>query len=148
MRPGSTLSPILRTMWDCHATELINKNSPMRCNEPYLIDKRQHHAGRIHRPAVRQARRRFESPTTALATGFFYLWVQRDKLVAHPQATPGLDAMMDEIAGNIFSVYEALKPDGAFLSTPIDFSPEAYARYEPEYQRIANLKAAGRRPPS
>jgi hypothetical protein len=71
--------------------------------------------------------------------------VQRDQLKARPLATPGLDAMMDAVAGNIFSVYETLKPDGAFLSTPIDFSSGAYARYEREYPRIANLKAAGKR---
>ena len=42
-----------------------------------------------------------------------------DKIRPRPQATPGLDAMMDEVAANIFKVFEALKPTGTFLSTPI-----------------------------
>jgi hypothetical protein len=35
MRPGATLSSVLRTMWDCREAALINKNSPTRCREPY-----------------------------------------------------------------------------------------------------------------
>jgi len=51
---------------------------------------------------------------------------------------------MDAIADNVLGVYETLNPVGAFLSTPIDFSIAAHARYELEYPRIANFKAAGR----
>ena len=144
MRPGATLSSVLRTMWDCRETELINKNSPTRCNEPYVTMSASitpsELMGRLF-----DKRDAASSADNGLGNRFLYLWVQRDKLKARPLATPGLDAMMDAIAGNIFSVYETLKPDGAFLSTPIDFSPAAYARYEREYPRIANLKAAGRR---
>ena len=52
---------------------------------------------------------------------------------------------MDEIAHNILRVYETLKPDGGFLSTPIEFSAAACARYALEYKRIATLTAAGPR---
>jgi hypothetical protein len=143
MRPGATLSSVLRTAFDCKPLALINKNSPTRCREPYitlsasitpselmgrLFDKRD--------PA--------SSADNGLGNRLLYLWVKRDKLKARPLATPGLEAMMDTIADNILQVYEALKPVGPFLSTPIDFTPEAHQRYELEYPRIANLKAAGR----
>ena len=144
MRPGATLSSVLRTMFDCHKTELINKNSPTRCNEPYLVISASITPGELM-GRLFDKRDAASSADNGLGNRFLYLWVQRDKLKARPLATPGLDAMMDAIAGNIFSVYETLKPDGAFLSTPIDFSPGAYARYELEYPRIANPKAAGRR---
>ena len=144
MRPGATLSSILRTMWDCSVTELINKNSPTRCKEPYVTISASITPGELM-GRLFDKRDAASSADNGFANRFLYLWVQRDKLKARPLATPGLDAMMDAIAGNIFSVYETLKPEGAFLSTPIDFSAQAYARYEPEYPRIANLKAAGRR---
>ena len=144
MRPGATLSSVLRTMWDCRKTELVNKNSPTRCKEPYVTMSASITPGELM-GRLFDKRDAASSADNGLGNRFLYLWVQRDKLKARPLATPGLDAMMDAIAGNIFSVYETLKPDGAFLSTPIDFSPGAYARYELEYPRIANLKAAGRR---
>jgi hypothetical protein len=144
MRPGATLSSTLRTTRDCSVTELVNKNSPTRCKEPYVTISASITPGELM-GRLFDKRDTASSADNGLANRFLYLWVQRDKLKARPLATPGLDAMMDTIAGNIFSVYETLKPDGAFLSTPIDFSPAAYARYELEYPRIANLKAAGRR---
>ena len=144
MRPGATLSSVLRTMWDCRKTELVNKNSPTRCKEPYVTMSASITPGELM-GRLFDKRDAASSADNGLGNRFFYLWVMRDKLKARPLATPGLDAMMDVIAGNIFSVYEILKPNRPFLSTPIDFSPGAYARYELEYPRIANLKAAGRR---
>jgi hypothetical protein len=144
MRPGATLSSTLRTMWDCSVTELVNKNSPTRCKEPYVTISASITPGELMGRLFDKSDAA-SSADNGFANRFLYLWVQRDQLKARPLATPGLDAMMDAIAGNIFSVYETLKPEGAFLSTPIDFSAQAYARYELEYPRIANLKAAGRR---
>jgi hypothetical protein len=144
MRPGATLSSVLRTMFDCHKTELINKNSPTRCNEPYLVISASITPGELM-GRLFDKRDAASNADNGFANRFLYLWVQRDKLKARPLATPGLDAMMDTIAGNILGVYEALKPEGPFLSTPIDFSAGAYTRYELEYSRIANPKAAGKR---
>ena len=144
MRLGATLSTTLRTMWDCSVTELLNKNSPTRCKEPYLVLSASITPGELM-GRLFDKHDAASSADNGFANRFLFLWVKRDKLKARPLATPGLDAMMDEIAGNIFSVYEALKPDGAFRSTPIDFSRAAHARYVREYPRIANLNAAGRR---
>jgi Bifunctional DNA primase/polymerase, N-terminal/Primase C terminal 2 (PriCT-2) len=143
MRPGATLSSVLRTMWDCRKTELVNKNSPTRVKEPYATMSASITPGELM-GRLFDKRDAASSADNGLGNRLLYLWVKRDKLKARPLATPGLDAMMDTVAGNILHVYETLKPEGAFLSTPIDFSPEAYARYELEYPRIANLKAAGR----
>ncbi len=143
MRPGATLSSVLRTMWDCRKTELVNKNSPTRCKEPYVTMSASITPGELM-GRLFDRRDAASSADNGLGNRLLYLWVKRDKLKARPLATPGLDAMMDAIADNIFRVYEVLKPAEAFLSTPIDFSPGAYQRYELEYPRIANLKAAGR----
>ena len=142
MRPGSTLSSTLRTMWDCSRTELINKNSPVRCKEPYVTMSASITPGELT-GRLFDKRDAASSADNGFGNRLLYLGVERDKLVAHPQSTPGLEAMMDEIAANIFRMYESLKPVGGFLSTPIAFSPPAHARYEREYKRIANLAAAG-----
>ena len=123
-RPGSTLSPILKTMWDCTRTEMINKTSPLRVAEPYLTISASitpaEFVGRVF-----DRRDVSSSADNGLGNRLFLLWVLRDKLVAHPKATQDLTDMMDELARNVFRVYEALKPEGAFLSTPILWSPEA-----------------------
>jgi hypothetical protein len=142
MRPGSTLSTTLRTLWDCRPAGAASKNSPVRCKEPYTTLSASITPGEL-------IGRLFDKRDAASSVdnGFgnrpLYLWVQRDRLVAHPQPTPGLEAMMDDVAANIFRVYETLKPVGGFMSTPIAFSAAAHKRYGLEYKRIATLTAAG-----
>jgi hypothetical protein len=74
---------------------------------------------------------------------FLYFWVKRDRLEDDPQVTPGLDAMMDEVAANILKVYETLKPEGSFMATPIGFTPEARGRHKLGYAPLTTRKAAG-----
>jgi hypothetical protein len=69
------------------------------------------------------------SADNGLANRFFCVWVLRDRIEPDPQPTPGLTEMMDAIARNVLHVYQTLKPTGPFLSTALDFSPEAKALY-------------------
>jgi Bifunctional DNA primase/polymerase, N-terminal len=127
-RPGATLSTMLRTAFDCKPLELINKTSPLRCAQPYVVLA----AGCTPAEFMGKLFAKGDTAYSAdngLANRFFCVWVMRDRIEPDPQPTPGLAAMMDAIARNILRVYEVLKPNGPFLSTPIDFSAQAKALY-------------------
>jgi hypothetical protein len=147
VRPGSTLSSTMRTLWDCRPTGATTKNSPVHCEEPFTTLSASITPGELM-GRLFDKRDAASTADNGFGNRLLYLWVQRDRLVAHPQPTPGLEAMMDEIAANIFRVYEALKPVGGFQSTPIEFSAAAHARYPIEYKRVATLTAAGPNAPS
>ena len=140
-RHGATLSTVLRTAFDCKPLDLPNKTSPSRCAEPYVSLS----AGVTPAEFIGKL---FDKNDTAysadngLGNRFFCAWVMRDRLEPDTQPTPGLDAMMDEIAANIFKVYQTLKPASPFLSTPIDFSLQAQAAWADWYVRTQTTAAA------
>jgi hypothetical protein len=141
-RPGSTLSAVIRNIYDCVTIETGAKVSPSRCREPFgsisasitpfeltglLFDEKDAAA----------------SADNGLGNRFLYLYVARDKLVAIPAPTEGRDDLTRKVAENVKQVYAALKPGGAFLSTPIEFTPDAKALYVREiYDRIDGLQPA------
>jgi hypothetical protein len=141
-RPGSILSVVIRNIYDCVPIETGAKVSPVRCKEPFgsisasitpfeltglLFDKKDVAA----------------SADNGLGNRFLYLYVVRKKLVAIPAPTSGRDDLTRKVAENIKRVYAALKPAEAFLSTPIEFTPEAEALYVRDiYRRIDGLQAA------
>jgi hypothetical protein len=141
-RPGSILSAVIRNIYDCVTIETGAKVSPVRCKEPYgsisasitpfeltglLFDDKDLAA----------------SADNGLGNRFLYLYVARDKLVAIPAPTEGRDDLTRKVAENVKQAYAALKPGGAFLSTPIEFTPDAKALYERDiYPRIDGLQAA------
>jgi hypothetical protein len=141
-RPGSTLSAVIRNIYDCVTIETGAKVSPARCKEPYgsisasitpfeltglLFDEKDLAA----------------SADNGLGNRFLYLYVARDKLVAIPAPTEGRDDLTRKVAENVKQVYAGLKPGGAFLSTPIEFTPDAEALYAREiYPRLDGLQAA------
>jgi hypothetical protein len=139
MRQGSTLSATMRTLWDCRPVGSATKTSPTYCEEPYTT------LSASITPSELMGRMFDKRDASSTADNGFgnrplYLWVKRDKYVAHPKATPNLTAMMEEIAYNILHLYEVLKPKRAFLSTSINWSPEAYELYDREYRRIEKLQ--------
>jgi Bifunctional DNA primase/polymerase, N-terminal/Primase C terminal 2 (PriCT-2) len=139
MRSGSTLSATMRTLWDCRPVGSATKTSPTYCKEPYTT------LSASITPSELMGRMFDKHDTSSSADNGFgnrplYLWVKRDKYVSHPKATPDLTEMMEEVARNILHVYEVLKPKGAFLSTPIGWSREAYDLYDREYRRIDKLQ--------
>ena len=93
-------------MWDCSRTETSSKNAPVCCKEPYVTMSASvtpsELIGRLfdHRDTANNANNGF-------GNRFLYLWTKRDKLVPLPQPTPALDAMMDQVAGNILKVYRS-----------------------------------------
>ena len=141
-RMGSTLSAVLRNLYDCVSVETAAKVSPVKCAKPFttlsasitpqelkglMFDKRDIAA----------------TADNGLGNRFLYLFVARDKLVPNPLPTENCDALTRLVAENIRSAYAALKPVGAFLSTPIEFTPEAMDLYEREiYIRIDSLRPA------
>jgi hypothetical protein len=141
-RMGSTLSAVLRNLYDCVPVETAAKVSPVSCAQPFatlsasitpqelkglMFDKRDVAA----------------TADNGLGNRFLYLFVARDKLVPNPLPTENCDALTRVVAENIRSGYAALKPVGAFLSTPIEFTPEAVNLYEREiYIRIDGLRPA------
>jgi hypothetical protein len=141
-RPGSTLSAVIRNIYDCVTIETGAKVSPVHCKEPYgsisasitpseltglLFDEKDTAA----------------SADNGLGNRFLYLYVARDKLVAIPAPTEGRDDLTRKVAENVKQVYASLKPVGAFLSTPIEFTPDAEALYVREiYPRLDGLQAA------
>jgi hypothetical protein len=83
------------------------------------------------------------SADNGLGNRFLYAFVARDKLVAHPAPTENRDALTQTIAENLRKVYAELKPVGPFISTPIEFTPEAADVYEREiYRKTDGLQAA------
>ena len=83
------------------------------------------------------------SADNGLGNRFLYTFVARDKLVAHPAPTENRDALTRTIAENVRKVYAELKPARGFLSTPIEFTPEARDLYERAiYKRVDGLQAA------
>jgi hypothetical protein len=111
---------------DCVTIETGAKVSPVRCKEPYgsisasitpfeltglLFDEKDLAA----------------SADNGFGNRFLYLYVARDKLVAIPAPTEGRNDLTRKVAENVKQVYAALKPRGAFLSTPIEFTPDAKA---------------------
>ena len=131
-RPGATLSTMLRTAFDCKPLELINKTSPLRCVQPYVVLA----AGCTPAEFMGKLFAKGDTAYSAdngLANRFCCVWVMRDRIEPDPRPTPGLTEMMDAIARNILRVYEVLKPQGPFLSTPIDFWREAKALYSQWY---------------
>ena len=141
-RSGSTLSTMVRTAFDCKPLELLNKNSPTRCKEPYVVIS----AGVTPAELMGKLFDKRDAAVSAdngFGNRFFYVWVKRARLEDDPQATPGLDTMMDEIAANILRVYETLEPEGPFMATPIGFTPEARARHKRGYAPLANRRGAG-----
>jgi hypothetical protein len=141
-RPGSTLSTVMRTAFDCKPLDLPSKTSPSHCEEPYVALS----AGVTPAELMGKLFDKRDAAANAdngFANRFIYFWTKRERIEPDPQATPDLDRMMDGIAANILKVYEALRPTGAFMATPIDFSPEARTKYKPQYRKLANHRAAG-----
>jgi hypothetical protein len=141
-RPGSTLSTVMRTAFDCKPLDLPSKTSPTHCEEPYVALS----AGVTPAELMGKLFDKRDAAANAdngFANRFLYFWTKRERIEPDPQATPDLDKMMDGIAANILNVYEALKPMSAFMAAPIDFSPEARAKYKPQYRKLANHRAAG-----
>ena len=114
-RMGSTLSAVLRNLYDCVPVETAAKVSPVKCAQPFttlsasitpqelkglMFDKRDVAA----------------TADNGLGNRFLYLFVARDKLVPNPLPTENCDALTRKVAENIRSAYAALKPVGAFLS--------------------------------
>jgi hypothetical protein len=133
-RPGATLNAMLCTGFDCKPLALINKTSPLRCNEPYIVLS-------VGVTPTEFMGRLFDKNDKAYAADnglgnrFFVCWVMRDRLEPNAQPTAGLAELMDRIAANILKVYETLKPVGPFMSTPVDFTPEAQALYSAWYMK-------------
>lgn len=141
-RPGSTLSAHLRTLHDCMTAETGAKISPARCQEPFVcvsasITPRELTGLLFDENDIAA------SADNGLGNRFLYVFVARDKLVAHPAPTENRDALTRMIAENIRKVYAELKPVGAFLATPVEFTPDARDLYEREiYKSIDGLQAA------
>jgi hypothetical protein len=141
-RSGSTLSTMARTAFDCKPLELLNKNSPTRCMEPYVVIS----AGVTPAELMGKLFDKRDAAVSAdngFGNRFFYVWVKRARLEDDPQATPGLDAMMDEIAANILKVYETLEPEGPFMAAVIGFTPDARKYHKRRYTPLANRRGAG-----
>jgi hypothetical protein len=143
-RPGSTLSAVLRNLYDCMPCETGAKVSPVRCTEPFVslsasITPRELTGLLFDEKDIAA------SADNGLGNRFLYAFVARDKLVAHPTPTENRDALTRMIAKNVEKVYAELKPMGGFLSTPIEFTPEARDLYAREiYKRVDGLQAASR----
>jgi hypothetical protein len=141
-RPGSILSPIIRNIYDCVTIETGAKVSPVRCKEPYGSISASITPSEL-RGLLFDDKDLAASADNGLGNRFLYLYVARDKLVAIPAPTEGRDDLTRKVAENVKQVYAALKPGGAFLSTPIEFTPDAGALYVREiYPRLDGLQAA------
>jgi hypothetical protein len=141
-RPGSTLSAVLRNLYDCMPCETGAKVSPVSCKEPFVslsasITPRELTGLLFDEKDIAS------SADNGLGNRFQYAFVARDKLVAHPAPTENRDALTRTIAENVKKVYAELKPLRGFLSTPIEFTPEARNLYERKiYKRVDGLQAA------
>jgi hypothetical protein len=141
-RPGSTLSAVLRNLYDCMPCETGAKVSPVSCKEPFValsasITPRELTGLLFDEKDIAA------SADNGLGNRFQYAFVARDKLVAHPAPTENRAALTRMIAENVKKVYAELKPSRGFLSTPIEFTPEARDLYEREiYKRVDGLQAA------
>jgi hypothetical protein len=141
-RFGSTLSSVLRDLYDCKRVETGAKVSPVRCTEPFVsvsasITPRELTGLLFDEKDIAA------SADNGFGNRFFYAFVARNKLVAHPARTENRDALTRTIAENVRKVYAELKPLRGFLSTPIEFTPEARDLYEREiYKPVDGLQAA------
>jgi hypothetical protein len=141
-RFGSTLSSVLRDLYDCKRVETGAKVSPVQCTEPFVsvsasITPRELTGLLFDEKDVAA------SADNGFGNRFFYAFVARNKLVAHPAPTENRDALTRTIAKNVMKVFAELKPLRGFLSTPIEFTPEARDLYEREiYKPVDGLQAA------
>ena len=141
-RLGSTLSAVLRNLYDCVPVETATKVSPVSCAEPFTTLSASITPQEL-KGLLFDERDIAATADNGLGNRFLYLFVARDKLVANPLPTEDCDALTRKVAENIRDVYAELKPVGAFLSTPIEFTPEAMILYKHEiYARIDGLSGA------
>jgi hypothetical protein len=134
-RQGSTLSGTMRMMFDCDPVGTSSKVSPVKCAEPYMVMSAAV-TPRELTGLLFDKRDAAGAADNGFGNRFLMCWVKRDKQTPHPQPTQGLDAFMEEIAGNVAKVYGALKPTGAFRSTSIGFSAEAKALWTAKYREV------------
>jgi hypothetical protein len=141
-RPGNTLSSVMRSGYECEPLATTAKVSPVSCERPYIVM-----SGSIT-PAELFGVMFDKNDLAATADNGFgnrpvYCYVSRDKLVAHPRLPDDCNALARDIAENVRAVYAALKPTNDFLSTPIEFTPDAADLYQREiYPSVNNLPAA------